>query len=999
MTEQCFIERLFPCAFLSEPLSRLFADYPGHNNPTRNKIFGGTYCGEVLQTRISELFVNDPEIWTEFEDRCSHEIVLSACDRTRLTAFLLETAKQMPSANVDPKLCVCTEEACPKAPGKALALLLLFSMLHSNHTGSNGGMGNIKFLSYVIPQALPPLSILPVTQDWSYIDRCQPFLKKRFQGLITCPDTKFDDIFQKYSSLFSCVASISSAQGNPCLTPSPDWMNGLYKNILSVSSPHVLHIKGPAGTHKNAMMQLLFLKLVRACASDPAGPQIAPFYIDLNFFEKNGLSQTSTDPQRPANPVALIAKQFQELLAGFAAFCRQHPERRPLIFIDSIRNYRQAIPLDELFLTQCSRNLKNPCYVEDIDTILTGAALKRRPVQQISWAYEVKLRSVDLGDKAQTDQFLKYYARLYTLPTGLRTKLKKYPFYTIDSYQLHLLSKTLDSCQQEYDGDIFQIYEQFCTEYLEYDTIQMEHAAVEAFDFVYTDSSLPVHDYYTSPFWVLLRKHASFLDFFIARFYMKKLEECSKTGDVDSLNMILPKTVTRFITPQINQSIAKEDLILRLVEEHYWEMKPYAQSEMTYWLGRLKCRRQKERAISLLTKLLNKQEGVIKDRMEHPSCYSDAAKKEDLFLLRGIMVSLIYQGCQDISDRYILSLIDSDLASQINRGFHLEYYGDIPYLPNLESLNYEDDIHSGEKALKQLFQFCEDSQQTSHPAFELSLFTICSLIQSRIEDLPPRTGFALEPYLGRLIKLLQRPMDESMPQKLREYYSMILEDCLSVQTQHHDSGPMSVWLYRRFSELSHIPRTGWIEHRIPEPERISEHMYNAWLMAFLLLPETCDESPFYDKQAVMRLLLIHDLGERITGDISRPQKRAAPDVYDRAENTAMTQFLLKGTYPHVGRMDQEYQLWKEWAENSSFNAKVAKEIDTLQASYQLCLYLLDYRENFPDEKIVSWLSECIEFKTSVCRVIFRQLIWENPAFEPLCLGNLLSFPDDPHPHQ
>lgn len=106
VTEQCFIERLFPCAFLSEPLSRLFADYPGHNNPTRNKIFGGTYCGEVLQTRISELFVNDPEIWTEFEDRCSHEIVLSACDRTRLTAFLLETAKQMPSANVDPKLCV-----------------------------------------------------------------------------------------------------------------------------------------------------------------------------------------------------------------------------------------------------------------------------------------------------------------------------------------------------------------------------------------------------------------------------------------------------------------------------------------------------------------------------------------------------------------------------------------------------------------------------------------------------------------------------------------------------------------------------------------------------------------------------------------------------------------------------------------------------------------------------------------------------------------------------
>lgn len=996
VTEQQFVEMLFPRAFLNEPLARQFVNYEGHNNTTRNNIFNGTYHGEVLQTRVSELFIENPEVWREFVTQCTQKSALPSCDQARLSSFLLEMTEQM-RTSVDPKLYTRTKKACTKTPGEALAILLLFSMLHTNHTGSDSGRGNIKFLLPVIHQLESLPLTVPTAQDWSYISGCQPFLKKQFQKLVSCPDTEFNEVFQKYSNLFSCVVSVSTSQGDTCLTPPKDWMVNLYKCILSVSSPHVLHIEGPAGTHKNALMQLLFLKLVRACVSDPAGPQIAPFYIDLNFFEKNGLSQTIANPQQSVNPVALITKQFRELLKDFAAFCQQHPERRPLLFIDSIRNYRQAVPLDDL-LKRCSllKNLKNLCYVEDVDTILTGAALKLRPIPQNSWAYVVKLHSVELGNNAQTSQFLKYYSQLYPLPANLRTKLKKFPFYTIDSYQLHLLSKTLDSCQQEYEGNLFQIYEQFCMDYLEYDTSQMEQAAAEAFDFAYTDSSLPVHDYYTTPFWVLLRKHASFLDFFIARFYMRQLEESSKTGNVAPLNMIMPKTITRFITPQINQSIIKEDMVVNLAKEHYRKMKPYAQSEMTYWLGRIKHSNQKLRAVNLLRELLAEQEQKIQELMKQPNNYSDAAKKEDLFLLRGIMVSLTYQGCQDISTRYILSLIDNDLASQINRGFHLEYYGDIPYLPHLESLNYKDDIHSGEKTLKQLLQFCENPRLASHPAFELNLFTICSLIQSRIEVLPPQTSFPLEPYLDRLIKLLQRPTGNLLPQKLAEYYAMILEDCQSVRTQHHNSGPISVWLYRRFNELNHISRTGWVDHEIPNPERIGEHMYSAWLMAFLLLPETCDESLSYDKQAVMRLLLIHDLGERVTGDIPRPKKQLAPDTYAREEDRAMTQLLLKETYPNVGRMDWEYQLWKEWAEDSSFNAKVAKEIDTLQAAYQLCLYLLNYRKNFSEEKIVSWLSECVELKTSVCRTIFRQLILENPAFESLHLGDLVSFPDSSH---
>lgn len=120
ISEQNFVKLLFPAAFLEEPLARQFADYDDHNNPTRNKIFKGSYQGELLQTRISELFIENSEAWGEFVDHCSQNIALPTCDQTRLATFLLKITEQMPDANVDPKLYEYTKAACTQKPGQAL---------------------------------------------------------------------------------------------------------------------------------------------------------------------------------------------------------------------------------------------------------------------------------------------------------------------------------------------------------------------------------------------------------------------------------------------------------------------------------------------------------------------------------------------------------------------------------------------------------------------------------------------------------------------------------------------------------------------------------------------------------------------------------------------------------------------------------------------------------------------------------------------------------------
>ena len=91
-------------------------------------------------------------------------------------------------------------------------------------------------------------------------------------------------------------------------------------------------------------------------------------------------------------------------------------------------------------------------------------------------------------------------------------------------------------------------------------------------------------------------------------------------------------------------------------------------------------------------------------------------------------------------------------------------------------------------------------------------------------------------------------------------------------------------------------------------------------------------------------------------------------------------------------MKETDTFWKEWEQNASnINALIAKDIDTVQAAYQLCCYMLKYEDHFSRSDVTNWLSEYFTLKTDLCRDFFRTLIFHNPAFAPLHLEELVLF--------
>ncbi|MBE5881632.1 MAG: HD domain-containing protein [Lachnospiraceae bacterium] len=107
-------------------------------------------------------------------------------------------------------------------------------------------------------------------------------------------------------------------------------------------------------------------------------------------------------------------------------------------------------------------------------------------------------------------------------------------------------------------------------------------------------------------------------------------------------------------------------------------------------------------------------------------------------------------------------------------------------------------------------------------------------------------------------------------------------------------------------------------------ESVAEHSWMMTLMAFFIK----DEFPEVDMDKVIKMCIIHDLGEAFTGDI--------PTFDKTEENEKAEEKLL---YAWVNTLPENYRtemfaLYDEMAKRETMEAKVYKAIDGLEAVIQ-----------------------------------------------------------------
>jgi putative hydrolase of HD superfamily len=129
---------------------------------------------------------------------------------------------------------------------------------------------------------------------------------------------------------------------------------------------------------------------------------------------------------------------------------------------------------------------------------------------------------------------------------------------------------------------------------------------------------------------------------------------------------------------------------------------------------------------------------------------------------------------------------------------------------------------------------------------------------------------------------------------------------------------------RAAERLKTVTRSGWTS--AGEPESVAEHTWRLCLMAMLLY----GREPELDPARLLRMCLIHDLGEAIRGDVPAPAQAGAgaKSAEERADLVELTAPL-----PPALR-DEIVALWDEYEAARTREARVAKGLDKLETILQ-----------------------------------------------------------------
>ncbi|KIM33021.1 hypothetical protein M408DRAFT_190844 [Serendipita vermifera MAFF 305830] len=128
-------------------------------------------------------------------------------------------------------------------------------------------------------------------------------------------------------------------------------------------------------------------------------------------------------------------------------------------------------------------------------------------------------------------------------------------------------------------------------------------------------------------------------------------------------------------------------------------------------------------------------------------------------------------------------------------------------------------------------------------------------------------------------------------------------------------------------ELKTQKRTGWVNHKIPNPESISDHMYRMAVLAM------CSEDPNLDIAKCVMLAVVHDLAEAQVGDIT-PDEGFTDAQKRQLEENAMKNFVNEMLHGSPIAAQRIFSLWQEYEERKTPEARFVKDLDRLEMALQ-----------------------------------------------------------------
>jgi putative hydrolase of HD superfamily len=136
--------------------------------------------------------------------------------------------------------------------------------------------------------------------------------------------------------------------------------------------------------------------------------------------------------------------------------------------------------------------------------------------------------------------------------------------------------------------------------------------------------------------------------------------------------------------------------------------------------------------------------------------------------------------------------------------------------------------------------------------------------------------------------------------------------------------------YYELNHLKQIYRKGWLRNVPKEKcESVADHSFAVAILSYFLAEKFFPE---LDKLKIVKMALIHDFCEIYSGDII-PSDKISKEEKGRMEEEAIIKIFSK-----MSKGKDYIKLWKEFQEESSEEAKLVKQVDSLEMALQASVY-------------------------------------------------------------
>ncbi|MDQ6724235.1 MAG: HD domain-containing protein [Thermoproteota archaeon] len=165
-----------------------------------------------------------------------------------------------------------------------------------------------------------------------------------------------------------------------------------------------------------------------------------------------------------------------------------------------------------------------------------------------------------------------------------------------------------------------------------------------------------------------------------------------------------------------------------------------------------------------------------------------------------------------------------------------------------------------------------------------------------------------------------------------------------------------------FYKLKEIDRTGWkTKLLLDRPESVADHTLT--MIVLVLIFAEYNKYPITKTLKMIKMTLIHDLGESIIGDYM-------PETIEVEEKKQIETIAIKNIISQIPwtRIKKKYiKIWNEYEENKTYVSKLVHMIDKLEMAFQANYYLKN-NKNINKDDLKPFFDSALKYVRENCKV-------------------------------